>query len=716
MMFLFQQCRYADASTKFLRYVATASDFRPRVVTITLLLLCLLSLHMSVAQAQDGWISVGASPDTQAQLVAAVDSTTCFLLYDIGVHKIPGHPGYVTRDGGLSWEKFADSLVSMDCQDFNLLTRLDAVRVGNAGWIRLLQSADTGRTWTEMRTLPISTLVGNDSIQRLTVLSSDADRACICVGSMVVSRIYEIARDGGILEVYQLPVNIDRCFRVGNAIIGWGAQKIIASTNFGLSWDTLLENPSIYDVRPGKDATLWASMCVSKDETDFQLVRSDDRGMSWRNVPVPGKGYFRVRIKPHIYPPIADGQFLWIRTEHEWYARNSDDTWDALANFPQELHNPFKYQWISRCSDGSSWTTALYLKDIYRSANPPQRTQQLDVKDLSSYRQKRANVIIPHIGWEAWQEAIVERMDEHGPFVEIGRVHAPEYLFTDESTNAAGPFRYRVTFPALSGKYHQLESSPVLLNRDSVLILDLLEYLLIPQGKRLEYNNGWVSACTFDSTTRTYRYTRHTSGQTEDVWLRSSHPDLLLEEYGLTVYGILNGGWDHRSDAGEWQKDQRFILTQQSAAGIPDTITIGARVSAHAASGFVWITLVRHVGIAEIYVEWRSLSGQSSVTHIELVRVLDATLVTQLPMDVALKAPYPNPVSNVLHIPVQLSRPCFLEVTIHDMLGRKQSTIAYGTYVAGIHEYFYDASRLLPGTYFLCLRSGSRVAYQMFIR
>ncbi|MFA6232697.1 MAG: hypothetical protein WC824_00745, partial [Bacteroidota bacterium] len=185
-------------------------------------------------------------------------------------------------------------------------------------------------------------------------------------------------------------------------------------------------------------------------------VRSDDRGKSWRNVPEPRKGYFRAPIKTDLYPPIADGQFLWIRTEHEWYARNADETWDALANFPQEMSEPFTYQWISRCSDGSSWTTARYLKDIYRSANPPRRTQHLDVKDLSSYGQKRANVIIPHIGWEAWQEAIVERMDEQGPFVEIGRVYPPDYFFTDESTDEAGPFRYRVTFPALSGKYHQL--------------------------------------------------------------------------------------------------------------------------------------------------------------------------------------------------------------------------------------------------------------------
>jgi hypothetical protein len=712
MIFLFQQCRYADVGIALLRRVTLKSDFRSRVVTMTLSLVCLLSIHRSVAQAQDGWISVGASPDTQAQLVAAVDSTTCFLLYDIGAHKIPGHPGYVTRDGGLSWEKFADSLVSMDCQDFNLLTRLDAVRVGDAAWLRLLQSADTGRTWIEMRTLPISILVDRDSIQRLTVLSSDADRACISVGS----RIYDIALNGWIPEVYQLPVNAERCFRVGNAIIVWGAQKIITSTDFGFSWETVLENPSIYDVRPGKDATLWAAMCVSKDETDFQIVRSDDRGRSWRNVPVPGKGYFSVRVKSYIYPPIAEGQFLWIRTEHEWYALNADDTWDALVNCAQELHNPFTYQWIARCSDGSSWTTAMYLKDIYRSANPPQRTQQLAVKDLSSYGQKRANVIIPHIGWEAWQEAIVERMDEHGPFVEIGRVHSPEYLFTDESTNAAGPFRYRVTFPVLSGKYHQLESSPVLLNRDTVLILDLLEYLVIPPGKKLEYNNGWVDSCTFDSTTRTYRYSRPTWDQTDDIWLRSSHPDLLLEEYGLTVYGILNGGWNHQSDAGEWQKGQRFILTQQSAAGIPDTITIGARVSAHAASGFVELTLVRHVGIVEIYVEWRSLSGQTSYTHIVLIRVLDATSVTQLPTDVALKTPYPNPVRNVLHIPVQLSEPGVLELTINDVLGRTLSTIASGAYAAGNHQYLYDASRLLRGTYFLRLRSGSRVDYQMFIR
>jgi hypothetical protein len=720
MMFLFQQCRYTDAGIQFVRHVAAESVFRPRVINITLFMVCLLSFHMSVAQAQDSWISVGASPDIHAQLVAAVDSTTCFLLYDIGVHKIPGHPGYVTRDGGLSWEKFADSLVSIDCQDFNLLTRLDAARIGDATWLRLLQSADTGRTWTEMRTLPSSTLVGGDSIQRLTVLSSDADRACIFVGS----RIYKIARDGEAPEVYQLPMKAERCFRAGKAFITWGrenpwvAQKIIVSTDFGLSWESVLENPSIYDVRPGKGASLWAAMCVLQYGTDIQVVRSDDRGRSWRNVPVPRKGYFHAPVKTYIYPPIADGQFLWIRTEHEWYARNSDNTWDALANFPQEVHQPPTYQWISRCSDGSSWTTALYLKDIYRSIKTPQRAQSLNVKDLSSYGQKRANVIIPHIGWEAWQEAIVERMDEQGPFVEIGRVYPPDFFFTDESINEAGPFRYRVTFPDLSGKYHQLESSPVFLNRDSVLILDLLEYLLIPPGIKLEYDNGWIINCALDSTTRTYRYTQFKLGKMLDAgWLRiSRHPDLLLEEDGVTVFGMLNQGSDHSASVGKWRQDQRFIVTEQSAESIPGTITISAFVEAHAARGLEQLTLVRHVGIIKFHVDWRSISGQSSETHIELARVLDATPVTELPMYVALKTPYPNPVRTVLHIPVQLSEPCVLELTINDLLGRTLSTIAYGAYPAGIREYLYDTSRLLPGTYFLCLRCGSRVDYQMFIR
>lgn len=189
-----------------------------------------------------------------------------------------------------------------------------------------------------------------------------------------------------------------------------------------------------------------------------------------------------------------------------------------------------------------------------------------------------------------------------------------------------------------------------------------------------------------------------------------------MEENGLTLFGMLNVGLDQSAGIGEWSRDQRFIITQESLADIPDTITISGSVSGHAQIGLERLTLVRHFGIVEFHVDWRSMSGQTSVTHIELARVLDANPVTPLPTDVALKTLYPNPVRSVLHIPVQLSRLCVLELTIHDMLGRNLSTIAYGTYAAGIHEYAYDASRLLPGTYFLCLRSGSQVDYRMFIR
>ncbi|MFA6234279.1 MAG: hypothetical protein WC824_08855, partial [Bacteroidota bacterium] len=283
-----EQCQYVDAGFKFLRENPVEPDTISGSISIVLIVLCLLSPNAFVAQAQDSWVSVGASPDTQAQLVAAVDSNTCFLLYDIDTHRIPGHPVYISRNGGISWDTVADSIVAMDCHDFRLLTRLDAIREGNAGWLHLLQSVDTGRTWTVMRTLPISTLVERDSIQLLAVLSSDRDQACIFVRSAVVSRMYKIDLNGGIPEVYQPPVYSNRFVRVGNTFIAWGREnawgpeKIVVSTDFGFSWETVLENSGIFDVRPGKDGTIWAAMRISQYDADIQLVRSHDRRKSWR--------------------------------------------------------------------------------------------------------------------------------------------------------------------------------------------------------------------------------------------------------------------------------------------------------------------------------------------------------------------------------------------------------------------------------------------------
>ena len=76
---------------------------------------------------------------------------------------------------------------------------------------------------------------------------------------------------------------------------------------------------------------------------------------------------------------------------------------------------------------------------------------------------------------------------------------------------------------------------------------------------------------------------------------------------------------------------------------------------------------------------------------------------------VAIGAAVPNPAATATRVPFTLEASSDVTLTVFDVLGRKVSTIAEGTYAAGSHDAALDVSTLSPGTYVVRLQAGATV-------
>lgn len=81
---------------------------------------------------------------------------------------------------------------------------------------------------------------------------------------------------------------------------------------------------------------------------------------------------------------------------------------------------------------------------------------------------------------------------------------------------------------------------------------------------------------------------------------------------------------------------------------------------------------------------------------------------------VELLANYPNPFSGQTTIPLSLPEEAEIEISIHDILGRRVDRIFSGSLPAGVHRLPYDAGHLASGIYFYRLRySGGSLSRRM---
>ncbi|MEL6676890.1 MAG: PKD domain-containing protein [Bacteroidota bacterium] len=78
---------------------------------------------------------------------------------------------------------------------------------------------------------------------------------------------------------------------------------------------------------------------------------------------------------------------------------------------------------------------------------------------------------------------------------------------------------------------------------------------------------------------------------------------------------------------------------------------------------------------------------------------------------------YPSPVDQTLHLPINLSQPASLQLSIWDAMGRRMSRLDKSQdLAAGEHLISYEVSHLPAGVYTLQVRMGSRQLGQLFVK
>jgi hypothetical protein len=347
---------------------------------------------------------------------------------------------------------------------------------------------------------------------------------------------------------------------------------------------------------------------------------------------------------------------------------------------------------------------------VYKAVGIQHDAQRLTVLDLSSQGMKRANVILPAIGWESWRQAIVERAEAGGEFQAIGSVQSPGFLLTDETCPSAGPFRYRVTYTPPAGKYTQLEAAQITLDRDSVLILDMIEYVRIPEGRTLHYTNGMSMYCSYDSMMTSYAFHKQFADRdtTDGLLVVEQHPQLWIQEFNVTHGALLNGSDEEISD---WQftGTARFVITSEPPDTRVDTITLksqgGGGPIGEARYDYSTV-LVRNLGIVEMKHSWYSPRFQTSGgSRITLTQIVGIEEKPSMPSSADIRAVFPNPATSAATVRVELDRSAPVSLFLYDVFGRKIATVFEGNLEAGTFDWPMSIPVLPKGVYLIVLRA-----------
>jgi hypothetical protein len=82
----------------------------------------------------------------------------------------------------------------------------------------------------------------------------------------------------------------------------------------------------------------------------------------------------------------------------------------------------------------------------------------------------------------------------------------------------------------------------------------------------------------------------------------------------------------------------------------------------------------------------------------------------ELPAALTLGEPYPNPFNSTSVIPIELSSPARVELSVYNMLGQRVTTLLpLSDLNAGTHRYLWNAEQSATGTYLIKLSGGSAV-------
>jgi hypothetical protein len=92
----------------------------------------------------------------------------------------------------------------------------------------------------------------------------------------------------------------------------------------------------------------------------------------------------------------------------------------------------------------------------------------------------------------------------------------------------------------------------------------------------------------------------------------------------------------------------------------------------------------------------------------DAVPVMEAVATAMAPV-------YPNPASAITVVPVTSGRAAAVTLEVVDVLGRQVEVIFQGVLASGASNHFLHADRLVPGTYFIVLKTNDRVQTQKLV-
>jgi hypothetical protein len=93
----------------------------------------------------------------------------------------------------------------------------------------------------------------------------------------------------------------------------------------------------------------------------------------------------------------------------------------------------------------------------------------------------------------------------------------------------------------------------------------------------------------------------------------------------------------------------------------------------------------------------------AKLTGVFWVGVQENPEVGLWPVDFSLGAPWPNPFNPVTRIPFTLTRPEFVKLSVHNLLGQEVAVLVNGRRMAGRQEVVLDGAGLASGLYFVTL-------------
>jgi serine protease len=108
---------------------------------------------------------------------------------------------------------------------------------------------------------------------------------------------------------------------------------------------------------------------------------------------------------------------------------------------------------------------------------------------------------------------------------------------------------------------------------------------------------------------------------------------------------------------------------------------------------------------------WDNVYGYGRVNAYAALQWLNSEqpIPSALPQSLRLGAPYPNPFNSVAVIPLELSAPARVELSVYNLLGERVAQLLSDARLAsGTHSYSWNAGKAPSGLYLVTLRSGTQ--------